>query len=105
MTLVYRFVFVLLETGMAMYLAQEARLGYSSWRRSLRSAGMLASNLYLRSQARAAAVFTALTARGHTGELRVLAPERAWSARRLLYIAAGEAALLAAALVARIGGW
>ena len=55
MTLVYRFIFVLLETMQAMRIAQEARLGYSSVQRWLRSAGMLASNLYLRANVRASA--------------------------------------------------
>ena len=53
MTLIYRFIFVLLETAQAMRLAQEARLGYSSWGRWLRSVGMLASNLFLRANTRA----------------------------------------------------
>ena len=60
MTLIYRFIFVLLETAQAMRTAQEARLGYSSWGRWLRSAGMLASNLYLRANTRAPARYWSL---------------------------------------------
>lgn len=59
MLLVYRFIFVLLETAKSMHTAQEARLGYSTARRALRSVGMVASNLYLRANARASALFTA----------------------------------------------
>lgn len=102
MTLVYRFVFVLVETAADMYVAQDARLGYSSWRRALRSAGILVSNLYLRSQAHAGAIFTALEARGYTGELRVLAVRARWSARRLVLIGAAEFVLLLAALAPRL---
>ena len=101
MTLVYRFIFVLIETAQAMHVAQEARLGYSTARRSLRSVGMLVSNLYLRSNARAAALFTALTARGYTGDLTVLRDEPVWSRRNLLLIAASQVLLIAAALTTR----
>ncbi len=104
MTLVYRFIFVLLETAQAMHTAQEARLGYSSTRRWLRSMGMLASNLFLRSNARAAALFTALTARGYTGDLTVLRDEPAWSRRNLALIGVAESALLAAAGAVRLAG-
>ncbi len=105
MTLVYRFIFVLLETAAMMHIAQESRLGYSSWRRSLRSAGMLASNLYLRANARASALFTALSARGYTGELRVLQSEPVWSARNVLLIALADGLLLLTALAVHFGGW
>jgi cobalt/nickel transport system permease protein len=103
MTLVYRFIFVLLETMQAMRIAQEARLGYSSLRRWLRSAGMLASNLYLRANVRATALFTALSARGYTGDLTVLQARPAWSARNLALIAGSGALLLAVALGVRLG--
>ena len=96
MVLMYRFIFVFIETAQAMYIAQNARLGYSNWRRSLHSVGMLAANLYLRSQTRAAALFTALTARGYTGELRVLTAQPVWSRRNLALIAGVESVLLLA---------
>jgi cobalt/nickel transport system permease protein len=98
MTLVYRFIFVLIETAQAMHIAQEARLGYGTAGRSLRSVGMLASNLYLRANARASALFTALTARGYTGDLNVLRDEPSWSVRNLVLI--GVAGALLAALAA-----
>lgn len=94
MVLMYRFIFVFIETAQAMYIAQNARLGYSNWRRSLRSAGMLAANLYLRSQSRASLLFTALTARGYSGELRVLTAQPTWSRRNLILIACVESLLL-----------
>ena len=98
MVLMYRFIFVFIETAQAMYIAQNARLGYSNWRRSLHSVGMLAANLYLRSQTRAAALYTALTARGYTGELRVLTAQPMWSRRNLALIAGVESVLLLATI-------
>ena len=99
MTLVYRFIFVFIETATAMHLAQEARLGYTTAGRALKSAAMLASNLYLRANTRATQLFTALTARGYTGDLTVLRDDPAWSRRNLLLIALSQLVLGAAALV------
>lgn len=104
MVLVYRFTFVLLETAHTMHLAQEARLGYSTMRRSLRSMSMLISNLYLRANARAAALFTGLSARGYDGELRVLLEQPSWAWSHLAVIAAAELLLLVAGVAARAGG-
>jgi cobalt/nickel transport system permease protein len=99
MMLVYRFVFVLLETAAAMHVAQEVRLGYSSRGRWMRSMGMLASNLYLRSQRRADALFTALSCRGYAGELRVLVDPAPWSSARVAAIMGLVGALAAFGMV------
>ena len=104
MVLMYRFIFVFIETAQAMYIAQNARLGYSNWRRSLHSVGMLAANLYLRSQTRAAALYTALTARGYNGELRVLTAQPTWSRRNLALIAGVESVLVLATIAPWFGG-
>jgi cobalt/nickel transport system permease protein len=104
MTLVYRFIFVLIETAHTMHLAQEARLGYCTAGRSLRSVGMLASNLYLRANARGAALFTALSARGYTGDLHVLREQPHWSRRNLALIAAADGLLLLAAVGLALSG-
>lgn len=104
MTLVYRFIFVLIETAHTMHLAQEARLGYCTAGRSLRSVGMLASNLYLRANAQGAALFTALSARGYTGDLLVLRDEPTWSRRNLVLIAAADGLLLLATLGLAVWG-
>lgn len=99
MMLVYRFIFVLLETAAAMHVAQEVRLGYSSRGRWMRSMGMLASNLYLRSQRRADLLFTALSCRGYAGELRVLIDPAPWSPARVAAIMGLVGALAAFGMV------
>jgi cobalt/nickel transport system permease protein len=104
MTLIYRFIFVLLETAQAMRIAQEARLGYSTWGRWLRSVGMLASNLFLRAHTRATNLFTALSARGYTGELRVLQAQPVWSRRNIALIAVADGLLLVLAVGLKLGG-
>lgn len=99
MMLVYRFIFVLLETATAMHVAQQVRLGHSSRERWLRSIGMLTSNLYLRSQRRADLLFTALSCRGYTGELRVLVDPAPWSPTRVAGIVGVLVALAAFGMV------
>ncbi|MBK8176014.1 MAG: cobalt ECF transporter T component CbiQ [Rhodospirillales bacterium] len=76
MLLIYRFVAITLETAANGRTAQEARLGYVGLRRTIRSAGLLAAALLPRVLDRASRMETGLAARGYTGELRVLSPER-----------------------------
>lgn len=104
MVLVYRFIFVLLETARDIQVAQDARLGYSSARRGLGSAAMLASGLHLRSQARARELFRALSARGYDGELRMLTTRPGWSSRNLLAVGLSQALLLGATLAVHLRG-
>jgi len=70
--LMYRFVFLLAETALAMDTAQAARLGHMGWRRRLRSLGMLIANLLPRAFDRARRMEIGLAARGWSGEMRVL---------------------------------
>lgn len=73
--LVYRFIFVLLDTAVAIFTAQEARLGYSGLAVSFRSLGTLISMLFLKSYHRATQMQWALEVRGYEGQMRVLRQE------------------------------
>ena len=81
MGLVYRFIFVLLETANTIYNAQNCRLGYSSLSTGYRALGSLVSMLFIRSYKRSNELYTALEARGYEGELNVLEEsyEKHWS--------------------------
>jgi len=81
MELVYRFIFVLLETADTIYNAQSCRLGYSSLSTGYRSLGTLASMLFIKSYKRSDELYTALESRGYDGELNVLEEtyENHWS--------------------------
>ncbi len=72
MGLIYRFIFVLLETADTMFTAQNSRLGYSSLTSVYRSLAALASTLFIRAYKRSDELYTALEARGYDGELNVL---------------------------------
>jgi cobalt/nickel transport system permease protein len=85
MGLVYRFIFVLLETADTMFTAQNSRLGYASLSSAYRSLAALASTLFIRSYKRSDELYTALEARGYDGELNVL--EEPFQTHRKEYIA------------------
>jgi cobalt/nickel transport system permease protein len=75
MTLMYRFIFVLLDSLNQMVLAQEVRLGFNGWRNSLRSVAQIAANLFIDAFRRSQRLQTALEGRGWEDALRVLPQE------------------------------
>ncbi|RZU31884.1 cobalt ECF transporter T component CbiQ [Blastococcus saxobsidens] len=79
----YRLLFVLLESLGAVREAQAARMGWSSPRRSYRSAGLLAAAVLTRSWDRARRMQEGLAGRGMETGLRVL-PESQPSSRAFL---------------------
>jgi len=99
-SLTYRFIFVLLVTVNDIYTAQAARLGYASLRTSYHSLGQLAANLFIKTYHRAQELFTALTARGYSEELRVMEVSHPFSWPFLFLAASLDLVLLILALVA-----
>lgn len=72
MGLIYRFVFVLLETVDIMVTAQKSRMGYSGILSSYRSLAVLTSTLFIRAYKRADRLYTSLESRGYDGEINVI---------------------------------
>lgn len=73
MFLMYRFIFILLDTAAAIRTAQDSRLGNRDYRTSLRSFGQLGAALFLRSMKRSSALFDAMESRCYDGTIPVLA--------------------------------
>ena len=84
----YRLLFVLLETLGSVREAQTARMGWSTPRRSYRSAGMLAAAVLTRSWDRARRMQDGLAGRGMETGLHVL-PDGRSSSRAFLALALG----------------
>ena len=82
-SVVYRLLFVLLDSLRTIREAQTARMGYSSWRRSYRSSGVLAAAVLTRAWDRARRLQEGLAGRGLENGLRVL-PEALPSSRVFL---------------------
>jgi cobalt/nickel transport system permease protein len=74
MVIIYRFIFVLLESLNTMYIAQDSRLGYhTSYWRSMNSAALLGSRLFIDAFQRSRRLQIALESRGYEGgDLQVL---------------------------------
>ncbi|WZL74255.1 cobalt ECF transporter T component CbiQ [Clostridiaceae bacterium 35-E11] len=86
MMIIYRFIFVLLETASLMYISQDCRLGYISHRQSYHSLGKLVSNLFLKAFYRAKELFIALSTRGYTGDILVLEDAYCLSVKNIICI-------------------
>lgn len=96
MVVAYRMLFVLGAAGRDMGRAQEARLGYASFRLSLRSLGLLLAHLVLAGWGRALGLHRGAAARNGEGGLRFLCPEFAHASReRAVALLAGSCLLLA----------
>ena len=104
MGLVYRYLFVLLETAGSVYVSQTARGGYASYGRALRSLGLLVSVLFVRAHHRALMLFTALSARGYTGSLDVVGPAHRPSWKYRLAVGCLALGLLASWVLTGGGG-
>lgn len=96
--LVYRFAFAFLDTMQAMHVAQASRLGYRDTRHAIRSLGLLCASFFARVFERTRRMEQGLSARGWSGEMRVLSEQNPASVSALALIAGGQA-LLAVALL------
>lgn len=101
MELIYRYIFVVLDEARRMRQAQESRLGYVTFRRSIRSCGELCGALFLRVFLRSDRMYAALESRGYDGEFKALAPEFS-HAGKLVACAIGLNFLLLAVAVAEV---
>lgn len=74
MVIIYRFIFVLLDSLNTMYVAQDSRLGYqTSYWRAMNSAALLGSRLFINAFQRSRRLQIALESRGYEGgDLQVL---------------------------------
>ncbi|MGE5506551.1 MAG: cobalt ECF transporter T component CbiQ [Actinomycetota bacterium] len=96
--LTWRFLFLLLDVAVAVRTAQDARLGWVGWRRSIRSLGLLIGTLLPSALDRARRLEVGLAARGFDGSLRMVSTAKPASALVLAAVAAGELGLAGAAL-------
>lgn len=104
--LVYRFVFVLLESLGTIRQAQEARLGYASRAAAYRSLSGLVTAVLVRSWERARRLEDGLTGRGYVDALPTLDPVRHGSVRFVVCSVTLVAAIVTLGWVApAVGGW
>jgi cobalt/nickel transport system permease protein len=98
MILMYRFIFVFLETAFYIYTSQSARLGYCSFKRSINSFGLLFANLWGKTFVKSQALCTSLLSRGYDRELKVLYPTYTLSTANVLFFLLIDLVLIAISL-------
>ncbi|OPY59795.1 MAG: Cobalt transport protein CbiQ [Pelotomaculum sp. PtaU1.Bin035] len=103
MLLVYRFIFVLMETASKIYISQASRHGYASLKASYSSIAWLAANLFAKSYCHARQLFAALLARCYQEELKVLEMPYSLSRKNIAMVALFELALLVLAWRTGVG--
>ncbi|MCI9068213.1 MAG: cobalt ECF transporter T component CbiQ [Lachnospiraceae bacterium] len=86
MLLIYRFIFILLETASALSTSQNCRMGNKDYRTSLKSFGMLGSALMIRAVSRANRLYEAMEARCYDGSINVLSENSAPKKNVVWYI-------------------
>ncbi len=74
MSMMYRFIFLLIETAETIHTAQVSRLSNATIKSRYRSFSTLVFRMFVRSHHLASEQFTALESRGYQGELTVLNP-------------------------------
>ena len=70
--LMYRYIFVFLDEAINMYHSQETRLGYSSLKKTYKSMGMLASNLFIKTWMKGEQTYMAMESRCYDGSIKTL---------------------------------
>ncbi|WP_103104132.1 cobalt ECF transporter T component CbiQ [Brevibacillus reuszeri] len=70
--IMYRFIFVLLQTSYQLWIAQRSRGGHQGFKAMLRDAGMLAAQLFIRAMRKYEALYKGMSARGFADSFDVL---------------------------------
>ncbi|WP_141994319.1 cobalt ECF transporter T component CbiQ [Bacillus sp. B4EP4a] len=82
--LTYRFIFIFLDTALAIHQSQASRLGYGSLRKGIRSLGLLISSLFLGVLQRSGHLTMAMNARGYQENLSYIEDTYTYSSRNWL---------------------
>lgn len=104
MGLIYRFIFVLLDTANMIYISQNSRLGYSTLRNGFKSIGQLITMLFITSYKRSQDIYTAMESRCYDGDINLLESKYKISYRNIVLIILVEVLLIAISLKGVIFG-
>lgn len=74
--MMYRYIFVFLDVAIGIKYAQEVRLGYRDFKTSLRSMGMLGTNLFIRSWEQGEKLYLSMNSRCYDGKMILLEEKR-----------------------------
>lgn len=94
MLLIYRYIFVLLETASAISIAQKSRLGNRNYITSLKSFAALLSVVFIRSVKRSRMLYDAMESRCYDGTIHVLQEHFPPEKKEIIFIVLFEVVLL-----------
>lgn len=92
--LMYRYIFVFLDEAINMYHSQETRLGYSGIKKTYKSMGMLASNLFIRTWMRGEQIYITMESRCYGGSIKTFKTRKAIGTKNILLLISFESFLL-----------
>lgn len=104
MGLVYRFIFVLLDTANMIFISQNSRLGYSKISTGYNSLGKLVTSLFISSYKRSQDIYTAMESRCYDGEINLIEDNFKISYRNIFIIIIVEVILVTISLSKNIFG-
>jgi cobalt/nickel transport system permease protein len=94
MGLIYRFIFVLLDTANMIYVSQNSRLGYSTIKTGYNSLGKLIATLFLSSYKRSQDIYNAMESRCYDGDINLLENNYTYSYKNISLIIVVEIVLI-----------
>lgn len=103
MLMIYRFIFVLLDSAYFISSSQHARLGYRTYRQSVKSFGGMVQAVFIQSMKRSRMLYDAMEARCYDGHVNVLRENRPVNRKNIILICVFEAVLLAYTVLIRAG--
>lgn len=99
MSLIYRFIFVLLDTANMIFISQSCRLGYSSIKTGYKSMGKLITSLFISSYKRSQDMYTSMESRCYDGEINLIEYEYRISYKNVVLIAVLEIILVSIGII------
>lgn len=86
MNLIYRFIFIILETYMKMKVSAQSRLGFSDFKNSFHSFGKILSSLLIVSLKKADIYYNSLISRCYRGEILFLNEEKKITKSQMFFV-------------------
>lgn len=105
MILIYRFIFVLMDTCHMMMLSADSRLGYLTKRSWMKTTASIAGSLFLKSFKRSVDMYNAMEARCYDGSLEFLYEKKPASKGQIAGVCLFIAAVAAIGVLLKIKGW
>ena len=103
LSIIYRFIFELMDTALLIKTSQESRLGYAGLKRSYRSLSLLISNVFVKCLQNYKNLSMAMASRLYQGDFRVIEERYDFSTRNIVFMGTYFMALVCLIAFKRFG--